>query len=143
MTLVFACYGLCIQWNYAASVMGASQTWIDIGCDGFLCLLWASRPSQVTQCLLWPSVEFFFGYPPSPLCGLRYPALIVLFTGWVLICCLFTKFCHLCCSCPSSCAGVHLSTRVISQYVPRPRAETASPSLAKHLGPRQGSFYCT
>ena len=90
--LVFACYGLCIQWNYAASVMGASQTWIDIGCDGFLCLLWASRPGQVTQCLLWPSVEFFLGYPPSPLCGSRYPALIMLFTEWVLICCSFTEF---------------------------------------------------
>ena len=48
--------------SHAASVMGASQTWIDIGCDGFLCLLWASRPGQVTQCLLWPSVEFFLGY---------------------------------------------------------------------------------
>lgn len=66
MALVFACYGLCIQWNYAASVMGASQTWIDIGCDGFLCLLWASRPGQVMQCLSWPSVEFFLGLSTFP-----------------------------------------------------------------------------
>ena len=102
MALVFACYGLCIQWNYAASVMDASQTWIDIGCDGFLCLLWASRPGQVTQCLLWPSgfwiilliiiLQIVLGLSTFPPCGSRYPALIMLFTGWVSICCSFTEF---------------------------------------------------
>ena len=42
-----ACSGLCVQWNSAVPVMGSSVTWIDNGCYGFPCLLWASRPSKL------------------------------------------------------------------------------------------------
>ena len=76
-------------------------------------LLWLPLPVmgfaiwQVMQCLLCARVSFVLGYPPSPpfvtrvwaLCELSCPALITLFVQRVV---------SFCCSCPSSCAGVHL-----------------------------------
>ena len=42
----------CLLWvsrsvNSAVSVMGSSETWINIGCYGFPCLLWASQPGKL------------------------------------------------------------------------------------------------
>lgn len=90
-----------------------------------------------SQFCLGLSMFLSFCYQSLALCGLSCPALIMLFPGRVLTCSSFTELCHLHCSCPSSHAGVRLSTLVISQYVQRPRAETASSSLAKHPGARQ------
>ena len=143
--LCSALYGLCIEWNSAALVMGSSETWIDIGCYGFPCLLWALRPGKLcgpvmgkSQFRLGLSTFHSFCYqslgPVWVELPHRYHAV-----SWAGPDLLFVhRVASFCCSCPSSCAGVHLSTWVISQYVQKPRAETASPGL----GPWQGGVNC-
>ena len=114
--LLLPVMGFALLANYAMPVMGTSRSmdrrWLlqlPLPVMGFMTL-------QDLECL--GRSQFFHGLSTSPSvatgvlarCGLSCPALIVLFSGRVLTCSLFTELCHLCCSCPSSCAGVCLST---------------------------------
>ena len=88
--LCSARYGLCVQWNSAAPVMGLSETWIDIGCYGFPCLLWALRAGKLCSACYGQELVIRVW----ALCGLSCPGLIMLFLGRVLTCCSFTELCH-------------------------------------------------
>ena len=82
--------------------MGSSETWIDIGCYGFPCLLWASRPRKLCSAcygqesvLSWViHLPLYFVTRVWALCGSSCPALVKQFPGRVLTCCSFTELRH-------------------------------------------------
>ena len=83
-------------------IMGSSETWIDIGCYGFPCLLWASRPGKLCSACYGQEpvsswvihLPLFFRTIVWALCGSSCLALVMLFSGRVLTCCSFTELCH-------------------------------------------------
>ena len=84
--LCSACYGLCIQGNSAVPVMGSSVRWIDNGCCGFPCLLWALLPGKLCSTC--------YGFGVWALVDRVAPPFSCCFLGGVLTCCSFTELCH-------------------------------------------------
>ena len=119
--------------------MGLSETWIDIGCYGFPCLLWALRAGKLCSACYGQELVIRVW----ALCGLSCPGLIMLFLGRVLTCCSFTELCHfVAVAHPLAQEFTFPPELSVNNNVQRPRAETASSGLAIHPGPRQGSVNC-